>query len=116
MRDEPSDYERAALASIYAWKHPNIGWLDRVMEVIHWPLEKTGDLIAAVPGADWVIEHVIGGLVSVLNDLAHWTVRADMIYEEYHSAGFSHVHTASDIFSLDLEDADRVSDWLGAKL
>ena len=68
-----------------------------------------------VPGVNWVIEKAIGGLVSLLNDLAHWTVRPEAIYEEYRKSGFEHIKTPRDIFSLDLEDADRVNGWLGAK-
>jgi len=115
MNNELTAYERSAIASIHEWKNPQIGWFGKTMEVINWPLEKAGDLITEAPGVDWVIEKAIGGLVGLLNDLAHWTVRPDAIYEEYRKAGFEHIKTPSDIFSLDLEDADRVNGWLGAK-
>jgi hypothetical protein len=115
MENEISKYERSAIASIHEWKNPQIGWFGRTMKVINWPLEKAGDLITEVPGVDWVIEKVIGGLVSLLNDLAHWSVRPDAIYEEYRKTGFDNIKTPSDIFSLDLENADRVNGWLGAK-
>lgn len=115
MKNELSEYERLAVASIHDWKDPKIGWFGKSMEVINWPLEKAGDLIKEAPGVDWVIEKAVGGLVGMLNDLAHWTVRPDAIYEEYRAAGFEHVKTANDIFSLSLEDADRVNGWLAAK-
>ena len=115
MKNEISKYERSAVASIHEWKNPQIGWFGKAMKVVNWPLEKAGDLITEVPGVDWVIEKVIGGLVSLLNDLAHWTVRPDAIYEEYRKSGFDNIKTPRDIFSLDLEDADRVNGWLGAK-
>ena len=51
----------------------------------------------------------------MLNDLAAWTVRPDAIYKQYQKAGFEHIEAPSDIFTLDLEDADRVSGWLSAK-
>jgi hypothetical protein len=115
MKNELSVYERSAVTSIHDWKDPQIGWFGKTMEIVNWPLEKAGDLITEVPGVDWVIEKAIGGLVGLLNDLAHWTVRPDAIYEEYRVAGFEHIKTPSDIFSLDLEDADRVNGWLAAK-
>lgn len=115
MKNELSEYERTAVFSIHEWKNPEIGWFGKAMEVINWPIEKAGDLITQVPSVDWVIEKAIGGLVGLLNDLAHWSVRPDAIYEEYRRAGFDHVRTPTDIFSLDLEDADRVNGWLGAK-
>ena len=115
MKNKLSEYERSAVASIHEWKSPQIGLSEKAMEIINWPLEKAGDLITEVPGVDWVIEKAIGGLVGLLTDLAHWTVRPEAIYEEYRKAGFDHIKTSSDIFSLDLEDADRVNGWLGAK-
>lgn len=115
MKNEFSEYERLAVASIHVWKNPQISWFGKAMEDINWPLGKAGDLITEVPGVDWVIEKAIGGLVALLNDFSHWTVRPDAIYEEYRKAGFEHIKTPGDIFSLDLEDADRVSGWLGAK-
>ncbi len=51
----------------------------------------------------------------MLNDLAAWTVRPDAIYKQYQKAGFEHIEAPSDIFTLDLEDADRVCGWLSAK-
>jgi hypothetical protein len=115
MKNELTEYEKSAVASIHEWKNPQIGWFGKAMEIVNWPIEKAGDLITEVPGVDWVIEKAIGGLVSLLNDFAHWTVRPDAIYEEYQKAGFEHIKTSRDIFTLDLEDADRVNGWLGAK-
>ena len=115
MKNELSEYERSAVTSIHDWKNPQIGWFGKTMETINWPLEKAGDLITEVPGVDWVIEKAVGGLVGLLNDLAHWSVRPIAIYEEYRVAGFEHIKTPNDIFSLNLEDADRVNGWLGAK-
>jgi hypothetical protein len=115
MKSELSEYERSAVTSIHEWKSPKIGWFGRTMERVNWPLERAGDLVTEVPGVDWVIEKAIRGLVGLLNDLAHWSVRPDSIYEEYRRAGFDHIKTSSDVFSLDLEDADRVNGWLGAK-
>ena len=115
MKNKPSKYERLAAASIHEWKNPQIGWFGKTMEVINWPLEKVGDSITEVPGVDWVIEKSIGGLVGFLNDFSHKTVRPDVIYEEYQKAGFKYIKTPSDIFTLDLENADRVSGWLAAK-
>ncbi len=115
MQKQPSEYEKSAIVSIHSWKNPEIGWFGKAIEFINWPLEKAGEFVAEVPGVDWVLEKAIGGLVSLLNDLAQWSVRPTAIYEEYQRAGFDHVKTPADILSLDLEDADRVTGWLGAK-
>ena len=115
MKNELTEYEKAALVSIHEWKNPQLRWFGKTMEVINWPLEKAGNLITEAPSVDWVIEKAIGGLVSLLNDFAHWSVRPDAIYEEYKAAGFDQIKRPDDIFSLNLEDADRVNGWLGAK-
>jgi len=115
MKNEMSAYERSAFARIHEWKQPQIGRFDKAMTFINWPLEKAKDFITAVPGVDWVIEKVIGGLVCLLNDLAHWAVRPEAVYKEYRKAGFENIKKPSDIFSLDLEEADRVNGWLAAK-
>ena len=115
MKNELTEYERSAVSSIHEWKNPQINWLGKAMEVVNWPLEKAADLTTEVPGVDWVIEKAVGGLVSLLNDFAHWTVRPNAIYEEYQKAGFEHIKTPTDVFTLDLEDVDRVNGWLGAK-
>lgn len=113
--NELTEYEKSAILSIHKWKNPQSGNFDKAMEIVNWPLEKAGDLIKGVSGVDWVIEKAVGGLVNSLNDFAHWTVRPSTIYEEYQKAGFDHIKTSRDIFTLDLEEADKVSGWLGAK-
>jgi len=115
MKNELSKYEQLAVASIHEWKNPEIGWFGKAMEIVNWPIEKAGNLISDAPGVDWTIERGIGGLIALLNDFAHWSVRPDAIYEEYRKAGLNQIYTATDIFSLDLEEADRVNGWLGAK-
>jgi len=115
MKNELTEYEKLALVSIHEWKNRQISWFGKAMKIISYPLEKVGNLITEVPGVNWVIEKAIGGLVSFLNDFAHWTIRPDAIYEEYTKAGFDNVKTPKDIFTLNLEDADRVTGWLGAK-
>ena len=52
VRSEMTEYERLAVASIREWKSPQLGWFGKTMEVINWPLEKSGDLMTKVPGAD----------------------------------------------------------------
>ena len=114
-RREMTEYESLALEGIREWKSPQIGRFGRTRKVISWPLKKAGDLITEAPGADWVIERSVGGLIGLLDDFAHWTVRSDAICKRYQKSGFEHVKAPRDIFALDLEDADRVSGWLSAK-
>ncbi len=115
MKNGMSEFEKFALESIHEWKNPTIGWFGKTMGIINWPLEKATGYITEIPGVDWVIEKAIGGLVGLLNDFAQWTVRPDAIYEEFRDAGFGNIKTSEDIFTLDLEDADRVCGFLAAK-
>jgi hypothetical protein len=111
----PSLYEENAAREIEAWKHPDLGWFGKAMEVINWPLDKAGDAIMHTPGVGWVIEKSIGGLVNITNDAAQWSVRPEAIFEEYRKAGHDTVHRAVDLRVLDLEHVDRAIGWLGAK-
>ncbi len=115
MKNGMSEFEKFALESIHEWKNPTIGWFGKTMEIINWPLEKATGYITEIPGVDWVIEKAIGGLVGLLNDFAQWTVRPYAIYEEFRDAGFGNIKKSEDIFTLDLEDADRVCGFLAAK-
>ncbi len=111
----PTNYERGAITEIHLWKNPSESWLSSTLGFINWPIEKAGELANKIPGVEWVIEKSIGGLVSILNDFAHWSVRPEAIYGEYRKAGFSSVQSAQDIFTMDLEDTDKVCGWLAAK-
>jgi hypothetical protein len=112
---EISDYDQLALREIHAWKNPDIGWFGQAMKVLNWPLDKAGDLILATPGIGDAFKLSIKGLTGVCNDLAQWSVRPEMIYEEFRKAGHSGITTTSDIFTIDLKDVDRIVGWLDAK-
>jgi len=110
-----SKYEDLGIKEIHLWKSPKMGWLDKAMEVINLPLNKAGELANNIPGVEWVIDKTIGGLVSLLNDLAHWSVRPEVIFEEYRNMGYKNITKPKDILELDLEDIDKVIGYLGVK-
>lgn len=110
-----SAYERDALAQIEAWKEPEEkGWLGRVGQAITYPVEVAGKAVRAIPGADLAVEKSVGGLVSLLNDAAQWSVSPPRIFTTYQDAGHK-VQTHQDIFSLDLQEVDRVMGALSVK-
>jgi hypothetical protein len=111
----PCEYDQLALREIHAWKHPEIGWFGQAMKVLNWPLDKAGDLILATPGIGDAFKLSIKGLTGVCNDLAQWSVRAEVIYEEFRKAGHPGIHKPADVFSIELEQVDRVVAWLDAK-
>jgi hypothetical protein len=110
-----SPYETTALVQIHAYKNPKLTWFDEVMTTIQWPLDKASNLVLDTPGVGDAIRLAVQGLTSVCNDLAHWSVRPNAIYEEYRKAGHEDVRKPSDVFRLDLEDVDRVIGWLAMK-
>jgi len=114
MNDKPSDYEVKAIKEIHEWKNPALGWFGKAMEIINWPLDKAADLVTEASGVEWVVEKSIGGLVSVLNDFAQWSVRTEAIYKEFQESGHN-VNSQKDIEELNLEEIDRVIGWLGMK-
>jgi len=108
-------YEKLAIEEIHLWKNPKSSWVNMAMKVIDIPINKAGGIVTNIPGFKWVVEKSIGGLVFLLNDLAHWSVRSDVIYKEYRDAGFNNVMKAKDILEVDLEHIDKVIGYLGAK-
>src|SRR5207253_10983492 len=73
------------------------------------------DLILATPGLGEVIRLSIQGLTGVCNDLAQWSVRPNVIYEEFRKAGHARINKPTDVFAIDLEHVDHVVAWLDVK-
>lgn len=111
----PSKYEQLALREIHVWKNPELGWFGQAMQILNWPLDKAGDLVLATPGVGDAFKLSIKGLTSVCNDLAQWSIRSEVIYEEFRKAGHTCIYKPADVFTLDLEQVDRVVAWLDAK-
>jgi hypothetical protein len=115
IASSPSPYEKTALQEIHAWRTPAPGWFGKTMAVVNWPMEKAGNAVMSIPGIGWVIEKAVGGLVNLTNEAAQWSVRSDLIFEEYRKGGYGQVHRHDDVVSLDLEHVDQMVGWLGAK-
>lgn len=112
---EMSKYEEHALKEIHAWKNPEIGWFDQAMTAINKPLDKAGDLLIDSPVVGSTLKKSIEGLTSICNDAAQWSIRPDVIFEEFRDAGHLEVRSHKDLIKLDLSDIDRVASGLGIK-
>jgi EcsC protein family len=110
-----SEYDERALTEIHAWKNPEIGWFGEAMKIINWPLDKAGDLILATPGLGDVIKKSVQGLISYCGDVAHWSVQTETIFTEFRTAGHPEIKKIADVFSLELQQVDRVVGYLAAK-
>ena len=108
------EYDDQAIKAIHVWKNPEIGWFGYALTTLNWPLGKTGDLLLSIPGLGDAIKYAVQGAVGVCNDLAHWSVPRDSIYNEFRKAGHE-VRDASDILNLELEQIDKIVGWLDAK-
>lgn len=119
MKEQLSNYEKKELAVIHKWKHPEKGWIGSAIQTITTPFAYAGKKLKEIPGVniviDTAIEKTIGGLVTLLNDAAQWTVRSEAIYGAYRDNGFTNVKSASDIHKLDLADVDKMIGWLNTK-
>jgi hypothetical protein len=113
-RRELTPYEQGALVEINNWKASRTGLIVSTLQVVAWPLAKAGDLIMKIPYLGEAIRSAIQGIVSILSDAAHWSIRPQAIFIEYRKDG-AHVEKLSDIAALDLQDIDRAIGWLGAK-
>lgn len=110
-----SKYERQAKEQIWEWKNPKQTWFDKAMAVASWPLDKASDAVMNTPGIGIAIEKSLGGVVGVVNDVSQWSVRPDSIINEYKIFTGKNFQTLNDVYSLDLEQVDRVIGWLDTK-
>ena len=108
------EYEQQALDAIHEWKSPDLGWLDKIMETVNRPINKMGDTAMSAPVIGWALDKSISGLVSLLSDAAHWSVRRKAIFKEYRKKGLG-VESLEDIGRLRLHDVDRTIGFLAAK-
>lgn len=108
-------YDKNALKDIHKWKNPEVGFLSKSLELISKPLNSAGELVLSTPVVGEAIQSSVQGLVSVCNDAALWSVRADAIFEEFRNDGYHNVHDYADIELLNLEDIDKTVGWLAAK-
>lgn len=110
-----TEYERAALSAIQAWKSPSQpGWFGGTIDRVNRTLHGATELVRKLPGVDWTIENVISGVLRLTNEFAHDTVWHDAIYEEYRLAGHT-VETPDDIQGLGLDEIDAVMGGLDTK-
>ena len=110
-----NEYEAQALHAIHAWKTAERSWFGRASELAGRPFDLAGEAALRVPGAGKLLEQGIGGMVSLLNEAAHWSVRPDAIHEEYRRAGSVDVREGTDVQRLGLHAVDRVIGTLSVK-
>lgn len=114
MAGKLSKYEEVALKEIHQWKNPTPSRFYRLKDWVSAPFDAAGRTFNRIPGVEWVIQKTVGGLITLLNDGAQWSVRPDSIYSEFRKKGYL-VNNSQDIFQLDLADVDKVLGALGAK-
>lgn len=111
----PSPYEQRARVEIEKWKSPETGWMARAARAVSKPFDFAGNIVMNAPYVGAVIEKAVGGMVSVVNDVAQWSVRPEAIVGEYRERGHRDIVDLGTIRSLDLEHVDGTIGWLGAK-
>lgn len=108
-------YEQQALKEIHKWKHPDLTWGRKALQLLHKPVEFVGGAVMDTPVVGDAIRSSVSGIINVCNDLASSTVRREAIYKEFRTDGYLEVHALHDIQSLGLEQVDRVVGRLDTK-
>ena len=70
-----SEYEERAHRQIQERKNPEQSWFDRAIEVVSWPLDKTGEALMNTSGLGPAIQPAFSGVVRIINDGSQWSVR-----------------------------------------
>ncbi|MEZ4322539.1 MAG: EcsC family protein [Myxococcota bacterium] len=107
----PSPYEETAIHAIHAWRNPSVGWLRWSFGVLTAPIDLVGRLVLKIPGLNWIIANVLGGLLGMLNDGAAWTVRQKAILRGLDPPA----ERLTDVHRRDLEEIDAAVGFLAAK-
>ena len=110
----PSRYELREIQKIRRWQRSGPGLLGQAFRTINRPLESLMNRAIEAPGVEWAVSKTVGGLISIMNDLAHWSVRPEAIYREFKDRGCL-VNAPGDAFHLDLRQVDRVMGTLAVK-
>jgi hypothetical protein len=109
----PEEYERRALEEIGQLKNPDPSRLGSALDAVHKP-------IAAVVGTALdnklgeTVSRGVQGLMDTVNERASWSVRNEVIYEQFRSGGYA-VHQGRDIHRLELRQVDQTLGRLAAK-
>jgi len=114
MKKTPSEYEKKAIKEIHIWKNPELNWWGKSFTFLSKPIDKISNVVLDTKVGD-VFNKTINGIISVANDAAQWSVRKESILEEYKKYGYKEINESKKIFTLDLEDTDRLVSWLDAK-
>lgn len=107
-------YDTQALDEIIKWRTPSDSAISKFLKPVTEKVEQAGDW-AADTRVGVVVLKAIAGVVSVVNDAAAWTVRADAILKEYRSDGAFDVHNLDDIHRLPLKSVEKTVGFLAAK-
>lgn len=111
----PSQYERSAIQQIHLWKNPRRTWLDTASDVISWPVDKVGGVVAQIPGFEDIVGKATTGIIGLLNDGAHYSVRVNAILDDYKNLNGGHTPSLKDVCNLDLQIVDKAMGWLDTK-
>jgi hypothetical protein len=110
----PEEYERRALAEIDRLKNPEPSRLGSALDAVHKPVARAAS--TALEGeVGKAISSGVQGLMDLLSRQASWSVRRDVVYEQFRSSGHPEVHEASDIRRLELREVDEAVGHLAAK-
>lgn len=101
-----SPYETQALEEIRRWRNPPRAWHADYTEPIGRTWRDVTDLVHRVPGFDWTLEHVVAGLLDLVNEITQDSVFDAPVRSAYASQGIQFESLAS-VHTLDLEDVDR---------
>ncbi len=101
-----SPYEIQAIEEIRRWRNPPRAWHADYTEPIGRTWKDVTDLVHRVPGFDWTLEHVVAGLLDLVNEITQDSVFNAPVHAEYGKLGVA-TASLSDIHALDLEDVDR---------
>lgn len=111
---QPSEYELRALNGIAAWRNPPGSWYRSVRGQLDRTWDHMTDWARKVPGVEWMIDHVVTGLLELTNEISQDSVWLDGVLRDFKENGNA-VAALDEIRELDLEIVDGAIDGLELK-
>lgn len=107
----PSPYERDAIRAIHDWSRPDESWFGSAKLKVFEAYNAATDRLRAVPGFEWTVENVAGGILRLINEITQEWVPYGTIYGRFGAQGHV-VGGLEDIRWLDLSAADAAATGL----
>ncbi len=109
-----SDYDKMRWEEIHEWLNPPKSFAQDLSGFFGRQLDSLTEMAKAIPGVEWTIDHVIAGMLQLVNEMSHDWVWSERIYRDARTAGLE-IEKPGDAFRYPLEKIDELCTGVSPK-